>query len=72
MKEEDLFNYSNASKVEVNAGGIKCIWLEGSNIRKIDHDGCVELETGEYAIIELENGKRILITNSEWASIYLF
>ena len=66
--EED-FNYKAASKIEKNDGCVKCIWFEHSEITKFDDGGCAMLSDGENALIEFENGKRMIITNSEWCSL---
>lgn len=69
MMEEDDFNYSRASKVEVNDGCIKCIWLEDSEITEFDSRNAVRLTDEGFALLEFENGKKMLITNSEWCSL---
>ena len=68
--KNDEFNYRKASKVEINDGCIKCIWLEDSTITEIkDEEEGLSLRTGKDAIIEFVNGKRVLITNSEWVNL---
>lgn len=67
---ESYFNFNSASKIEINDGCIKCIWLEYSNTTEFDNNKCVMLSDGNNAVIEFENGKKMLITNSEWSSLY--
>ena len=62
------FDYSMASKIDVNNGCIKCIWLEDSQ-RSVLYDNSVMFTDGCNALIEFENGGKIIITNSEGGSI---
>ncbi|MDH4127118.1 MAG: hypothetical protein OEV44_00080 [Spirochaetota bacterium] len=68
-KKAEYFNYLTASMIEINDGCIKCIWLEYSNTNEFDNEGCVMLNNGDNALIEFENGKKMIITNSEWCSL---
>ena len=68
MRESD-FNYNNACKVIINDGSIKCIWFENCQAQEIDEDNSLSLSDGECALIEFTNGKKMLITNSEWCSL---
>lgn len=76
MKDIDLgdvaFCFTNASRVDINDGSIKCIWLEDSKTTKLDKDNGLQLQTGRGALIELSNGKKIIITNSEWCDLTIF
>lgn len=69
MITETDFNYHEASKIELNDGSINCIWLESSNTNELDIDNSVSLADGGYALIEFSNGKKMIITNSEWCSL---
>jgi hypothetical protein len=51
---EGEFNYKAASKIEVNDGCVKCIWLEYSRTTEFDGDGCAMLSDGDNALIEFE------------------
>ena len=68
MRIED-FNYKASSKIEINDGCVKCVWLEYSKITKFDNEGRVMLHNGDNALIEFENGRKLIITNSEWCSL---
>lgn len=69
ITEAEDFNYKASSKIEINDGCVKCIWLEYSKINKFDNEGCAVLSDGYNALIEFENGKKMIITNSEWCSL---
>ena len=69
ITENEDFNYKSASKIEINDGCVKCIWLENSNKFKLDSDNSVMLSDSSNALIEFENGKKMIITNSEWCSL---
>lgn len=69
MIAETDFNYNGASKIEVNDGSINCIWLEMSNITELDNENSIYLTDGGFALIEFSNGKKMIITNSEWCSL---
>ena len=72
LMELSMFDLSTAYKKEINDGFIKTIWLEDGGWDHVGMSDCnkrVSLQTGGNAIIEFSNGKRILITNSEWCSI---
>jgi len=72
ITEEEDFNYNGSSKVEINDGCINCIWLENSNTKDLDNDKSVRLTDGHNALIEFSNGKKMIITNSEWCSLNWF
>ena len=63
------FDFTNASKIFVNDGCIKCIYVENSDVPNIK-DNYLHLEDQGSALIEFENGKKMIITNSEWASLH--
>ena len=63
------FDKNGASKIDINDGCVKCIWLENSETEKLDKDNGLWLTDGYNALIELENGKMMVISNSEWGSI---
>ena len=67
----DDFDFQAAERVLINKGGVKCIWVEECYriSAKIDGDGTVWLEDGGNGLIELDNGTKILVTNSEWGTI---
>ena len=67
--DESEFNYVNASKIEINDGSINCIWLECSIQKEINSDNALDLTDGYNALIEFSNGKKMIITNSEWCSL---
>ena len=69
MEELENFDYTLASKVEINDGCIKCIWVENADKIGFDSDGELVFSLGYGAVIEFQNGKKMLITNSEWGSI---
>ena len=68
MKEVD-FEYGGASRIDIRDGCIDCIWLEDSTDTTIRNDGSIILTDGCNAMIKLENGVKMLVTNSEWASL---
>jgi hypothetical protein len=64
------FCFSGATEIIINDGFIKSIFLEDTESKKkLLYSNSIEIETGGNALIEFVNGKKILITNSEWASI---
>ena len=66
----DNFNFDGAITVPVNDGLIKCILVERSECEDVSvEDNSLSLPTASNAIIEFENGKKMLITNSEWCSL---
>jgi hypothetical protein len=73
--ELPIFDLSTAYKKEINNGFINTIWLEDDNwdstLGVSDDNTEVSLQTAGKALIEFANGKRILITNSEWCSLYI-
>ncbi|HUW07836.1 MAG TPA: hypothetical protein VMW01_16440 [Williamwhitmania sp.] len=69
ITEKEDFNYTRAAKIDVSDGCVKCIWLERSKETEFDNENSVRLTDGENALIEFENGKKMIITNSEWASL---
>ena len=69
ITEKEDFSYNGASKVEINDGCIRCVWLECSKDTTLDEDDSLILSTGCSALIEFENGKKMIVTNSEWASL---
>jgi len=69
INEEEDFNYYSASKIEINDGCVKCIWLENSKTTSFDDEDCAMLSDGHNALIEFENGKEMIITNSERCSL---
>ena len=72
--DED-FDLQKAYKKQINDGFINTIWLEDGNwdstLGVSDDNTEVSLQTAGKALIEFDNGKRILITNSEWCSLYI-
>jgi len=64
------FNLKDASEIKVNDGCIKSIYLQNSKETEFDKDGSVNLSTGDNALIEFVNGKRLMINQSEWASLH--
>ncbi len=69
MITEEDFNYYGASKVEINDGCIKYVWLEDSDVTERDADNSLSLTDGSNALIEFANGKKMIVTNSEWGSL---
>jgi len=72
--ELPIFDLSTAYKKEINDGFINTIWLEDGgwdNPNVSDDNKEINLQTAGNAIIKFANGKRILITNSEWCSLYI-
>lgn len=70
-EERESFNFESASKIEVNDGFIKCIWLQNVEYMRTPErkDEWVDLAVGGDAVIEFENGKKMYISNSEWCSV---
>jgi hypothetical protein len=68
---EEEFNYNSAKQIQINDGFIKCVWLEyiTEPYSSTPKDNEVSLYDGCGALIEFENGRKILITNSEWCSL---
>lgn len=62
------FNFNNASLKKVSDGCIDQIWLEDSEQTEIK-DNCITLNDGSNALIEFTNGRKMIITNSEWSSM---
>ena len=69
ISEKEDFDYTRASKIDVSDGCVKCVWLEESKTTKLDEDNNVMLTDGYNALIEFENGRKMIITNSEWVSL---
>ena len=46
ITEAEDFNYKGASKIEINDGCIKCIWLEHSKTNELDKENSIMLRDG--------------------------
>lgn len=68
MTESD-FNYEGAYKLEINDGSINCIWFENCLYKELDKNKSLYLTDGHDCLIEFSNGKKMVITNSEWCSL---
>ena len=44
------------------------MWLERSKETKLDEDDSLMLTTGYDALIEFENGRKMIVTNSSYSS----
>jgi hypothetical protein len=72
LMESEMFDLSTAYRKDINDGFINTIWLEDAgwdHVGVSDDNKEIDLQTAGNALIEFSNGKRILITNSEWCSI---
>jgi hypothetical protein len=77
MTESD-FDYENALNFEINDGCIKCIWFEEcSDLERLEREYkniteygfCINFP-GLNALIEFTNGKKMIISQSEWCTLY--
>lgn len=66
---EDNFDYSKAYKVEINDGSINCIWFEEGGLQNMSEPMELWLTDGHDALIEFSNGKKMIISNSEWCCL---
>jgi hypothetical protein len=75
LEIDEDFDLQKAYKKEINDGFINTVWLEDENwdyaVGVSDDNTKVSLQTAGKALIEFANGKHILITNSEWCSLYI-
>jgi hypothetical protein len=66
----DNFKFDDSTTIEINDGVINKIIVENKKTKgfvKMENN-TLELPTHGNAIIEFSNGKRMLVTNSEWCS----
>lgn len=65
-----IFNYEDATIIDISNGLINRIYIEGKD-KGIDDQGRISLKTSGSAIIELNDGSKIFIENSEWCNLYI-
>lgn len=66
-----FFDYANANEIKIDDGCIKSIFVQNEN-KCFDERGRLELSEftgGGEAVMELVNGKRLMINVSEWAQL---
>lgn len=65
------FKFDDATTININDGCIKNITVENCKTKDFIKfkNNTLQLPTHGNAILEFENGKKMLITNSEWCSL---